>query len=616
MEHQAIYRKWRPTVFEDIVGQTHITKTLKNQILNNKIGHAYLFCGTRGTGKTTCAKVFSRAVNCLNPHDGSPCNECEICRGILDGSIMDVKEIDAASNNKVEDAREIIDDIRYVASTARYTVYIIDEVHMLSNSAFNALLKTLEEPPEHVIFILATTEAHKVPQTILSRCQRFDFKRIKPSDIILRMKEIAHGDGLSITDEAYATLAKLADGSMRDGLSILERIVSSCGNTITADDITATLGIADIDSIFNVVDAIIENNVDKILSIINSVLSDGKDLKIFIDNVIKHFRDLLVAKVSDHPDLLLDYSAEEMVKIKAQSEKLTFEKISNAASLLSEAQADAKWVKSPRVIYEMALIKLARPEFDSSPQALMDRLSMMEQNFKCGNIDNSLTERVNAIEERLKNGVTLQPEPTPEKKNEVKKPVSIKLYNPIPENELTADNPIVQTAKNWTNISRAMGNSAGYLKAALLNRQITIDADGIIMLFNRDEKCSKDIAKVYLTKLQQCFKKASGTDYRIKLAYRDELDDDLIDFWSLKSADTTESKQHENANDDVSVSPKMQEEDPLDTLMLNFPEIVEDSDESEFVGYNSLDDNFEQSSLVDDDHEEFLDANELSHEDD
>ncbi|MGN0149698.1 MAG: DNA polymerase III subunit gamma/tau [Clostridia bacterium] len=616
MEHQAIYRKWRPTIFEDIVGQTHITKTLKNQILNNKIGHAYLFCGTRGTGKTTCAKVFSRAVNCLNPHDGSPCNECEICRGILDGSIMDVKEIDAASNNKVEDAREIIDDIRYVASTARYTVYIIDEVHMLSNSAFNALLKTLEEPPEHVIFILATTEAHKVPQTILSRCQRFDFKRIKPSDIILRMKEIAHGDGLSITDEAYAMLAKLADGSMRDGLSILERIVSSCGNTITADDITATLGIADIDSIFNVVDAIIENNVDKILAIINSVLSDGKDLKVFIDNVIKHFRDLLVAKVSNQPDLLLDYSAEEMVKIKAQSEKLTFEKISNAASLLSEAQADAKWVKSPRVIYEMALIKLARPEFDSSPQALMDRLSMMEQNFKGGNIDNSLTERVNAIEEKLKNGVTLQPEPTPEKKNEVKKPVSIKLYNPIPENELTADNPIVQTAKNWTNISRAMGNSAGYLKAALLNRQITIDADGIIMLFNRDEKGSKDIAKVYLTKLQQCFKKASGTDYRIKLAYRDELDDDLIDFWSLKSADTNESKKQENAGDDVSVSPKHQEEDPLDTLMLNFPEIVEDSDESEFVGYNSLDDNFEQSSLVDDDHEEFLDANELSHEDD
>jgi DNA polymerase-3 subunit gamma/tau len=610
MEHQAIYRKWRPTVFEDIVGQTHITKTLKNQILTGKVGHAYLFCGTRGTGKTTCAKVFSRAVNCLNPHDGSPCNECEICRGIMDGSIMDVKEIDAASNNKVEDAREIIDDIRYVASTARYTVYIIDEVHMLTNSAFNALLKTLEEPPEHVIFILATTEAHKVPQTILSRCQRFDFKRIKPSDIILRMKEIAHGDGLNITDDAYALLAKLADGSMRDGLSILERVVSACGSTISADDITATLGISTLESVFNIVDAIIGNNVDNILSIIDSVLADGKDLKVFIDAIIKHFRDLLVAKVSNNPESLLDYSADELVKLKAQSEKLSFEKISNAASLLSEAQADAKWIKSPRVIYEMALIKLARPEIDSSPEALMDRLSSMEQNLKSGGVDTSVNERLNAIEEKLKNGVSVQAT-EPEKKNEVKKPVSVKLYNPISKDELNAENPIVQIAKNWTNISRAMCNAAGYLKAALLNRPITIDADGIILLFNRDEKGSRDIAKLYLEKLQQCFKKASGSDYKVKLAYRDELDDELVDFWSLKPTNS------ENANSDENQENMTQQTaDPLDSLMLNFGEIVEDVDESEFVGYNSLDDNFKQSSFADDDREEFLDENELSDEDD
>ena len=256
MAHQAIYRKWRPMVFEDIVGQGHITQTLKNQILNDKIGHAYLFCGTRGTGKTTCAKVLSRAVNCLNPHDGSPCNECEVCKGILDGSILDVKEIDAASNNGVDNIREIRDDVRYVSTNAKYTVYIIDEVHMLSTGAFNALLKTLEEPPEHVIFILATTEAHKVPQTILSRCQRFDFKRIKPSDIILRMKEIAHGDKLNISEDAYELLGRLADGSMRDGLSILERVVSACGNSITAENITATLGISTAESIFQITDAI------------------------------------------------------------------------------------------------------------------------------------------------------------------------------------------------------------------------------------------------------------------------------------------------------------------------------------------------------------------------
>lgn len=608
MEHQAIYRKWRPMVFEDIVGQTHITKTLKNQILTGRVGHAYLFCGTRGTGKTTCAKVFSRAVNCLNPQDGSPCNECEICRGIIDGSVMDVKEIDAASNNKVEDAREIIEDIRYVASTAKYTVYIIDEVHMLTNSAFNALLKTLEEPPEHVIFILATTEAHKVPQTILSRCQRFDFKRIKPSDIVLRMKEIAHGDGYDITDSAYELLARLADGSMRDGLSILERVISACGNTITSGDITATLGISTSDSLFNIVDAITANSADDILSALQSVISDGKDLKVFIDSLIKHFRDLLVVKVSEHPEELLDYSSEELVRLKSQAQKLTFEKLSNAASLLSEAQAEAKWLKSPRVIYEMALIKLARPEFDSTPQALMDRLSSMASNISSERTDASLAARVDALEEKLKNGVTVNASPAPAKKAEEKKTVSVRLYNPIPKDELTADNPIVQLAKNWANISRSINASAPYLKAALLNRSVTIDADGILLLFERDEKGAYGIAKLYLNKLQQCFKKVSGSDFRIKLAYRDELED-LPDYWSLKPSDTAaagEAASSENASAMSAGS------DPLDSVIYNFSEIVEDSDESEFVGYNSLEDNFEQSSLTDDDREEFLEENELS----
>ena len=324
MAHQAIYRKWRPMVFEDIVGQGHITQTLKNQILNDKIGHAYLFCGTRGTGKTTCAKVLSRAVNCLNPHDGSPCNECEVCKGILDGSILDVKEIDAASNNGVDNIREIRDDVRYVSTNAKYTVYIIDEVHMLSTGAFNALLKTLEEPPEHVIFILATTEAHKVPQTILSRCQRFDFKRIKPSDIILRMKEIAHGDKLNISEDAYELLGRLADGSMRDGLSILERVVSACGNSITAENITATLGISTAESIFQITDAIEKGDVNKIISVIDNVMSDGKDLRVFIDSLIKNFRDMLICKITEDSSAMLDYNAEDMVKLKALSEQNVF----------------------------------------------------------------------------------------------------------------------------------------------------------------------------------------------------------------------------------------------------------------------------------------------------
>ena len=614
MAHQAIYRKWRPMVFEDIVGQGHITQTLKNQILNDKIGHAYLFCGTRGTGKTTCAKVLSRAVNCLNPHDGSPCNECEVCKGILDGSILDVKEIDAASNNGVDNIREIRDDVRYVSTNAKYTVYIIDEVHMLSTGAFNALLKTLEEPPEHVIFILATTEAHKVPQTILSRCQRFDFKRIKPSDIILRMKEIAHGDKLNISEDAYELLGRLADGSMRDGLSILERVVSACGNSITAENITATLGISTAESIFQITDAIEKGDVNKIISVIDNIMSDGKDLRVFIDSLIKNFRDMLICKITEDSSAMLDYNAEDMVKLKALSDKMSFEKISHETSVLSDAQADTKWMKSPRIVYELALIKLARPEYDDSPSAVMDRLASLENKVKNGAVTDtsSLSERISNLEEKVKNGVTVQPTETVKKKEVTeKKKTSVRLYNPIPKEELTSDNPIVKVAKNWDNISRTMCNSAGYLKAALMNRNITIDSDGIILLFNPKEKGAYNIAAAYKDKMQVIFKRASGTDFAVKVAYENDIQEELIDFWNLPGGNG-------EVNEPIDVS-----DDPLDNLVANFGEIVENVDESEFTEYDSSKDNFSQSSLddnngEDDDNapEEFLEGKELSPEDD
>ena len=601
MEHQAIYRKWRPTVFEDIVGQNHITKTLKNQIINNKIGHAYLFCGTRGTGKTTCAKVFARAVNCLNPHDGSPCNECEVCRGILDGSIMDVKEIDAASNNGIDNIREIREDVRYVAANAKYTVYIIDEAHMISPPAFNALLKTLEEPPEHVIFILATTEAHILPQTILSRCQRFDFKRIKPEDIIRRMREIAHDDGLTISEGAYRMFARLADGSMRDGLSILERVVSGCGNMIDENDITSTLGISPMDAILDITDALIVGNVDKMLNAVNDIIADGRDLNVFMNSLIKHFRDLMICKVSSSPEELLDYSADDLVKIKSQSNKITFEKISNAVSLLSDAEADAKWVKSPRVIYELALIKLARPDTDSTPEALMDRLTAMESSTGT-KTDPAIERRLNAIEEKLKNGVvqTEETKKSEEKKEQPQKKPPIRLYNPIPENELNADHPFVKIAKNWNNIARSIGNSAPFLKGQLINREITIDADGIILLFNRDEQGSFGILKTFKERLQKAFEKASGSSCCVKLAFRDEIENNIVDFWAL---------DQKKSADDENVKPEYT--DPLDKLESNFKGIIENTDDTEFVNYNPKDESFEQSSF-EDDREEFLEENELS----
>ncbi len=605
MAHQAIYRKWRPMVFEDIVGQTHITRTLKNQITGGKIGHAYLFCGTRGTGKTTCAKVFSRAVNCLHPVDGSPCNECEICRGILDGSILDVKEIDAASNTGVDNIREIRDDVNYVSTAAKYTVYIIDEVHMLSPGAFNALLKTLEEPPEHVIFILATTEAHKVPQTILSRCQRFDFRRIKPSDIILRMKEIAHGEGFDITEDAYKMLARLADGSMRDGLSILERVVSAEGSSVTAESITSVLGISAADSIYKIIKAVADGDTETIISVIDGVLAEGKDLKVFMDSLVQNLRDMMLCKISDKSEDVLDLNAEDVVKLKALADRMSFEKISRAVTVLSDAASDAKWVRMPRVIYEVALIKISRPEFDSSPEALMDRLTSLEAKVAGGAVTDTapLERRIKKLEDKVKDGVTVKIEqnaPDDKPKPEEKKKVSARLYNPIPEYELTADHPLVKAARNWENISRIMIRSAGYLTAALRNRNITIDADGIILIFKNGE-FGANIAANYKDKLTQLFKRASGTDYIVKIAYENDLPDDLPDVWSLKPSEG-------GTSEDKPVS-----KDPIDNLVQNFGEIIEDADESEFVGYSAKDDDFSQSSFSDDDNdrEEFLEEDEL-----
>lgn len=567
MAYQALYRKWRPTVFEDVVGQEHITRTLQNQIETGKISHAYLFCGTRGTGKTTAAKIFSRAVNCLNPKNGSPCNECAVCKGISDGSIMDVYEIDAASNNGVDNIREIIDDSKYVATEAKYRVYIIDEVHMLSGGAFNALLKTLEEPPEHVIFILATTEAHKVPQTILSRCQRFDFKRIKPDDIIRRMREIAMGDGLSLTDDAYRLLAQLADGSMRDGLSILERCIAASGTSLTYDSVTAALGIAGNGPLFRMADCINAQDSQGILEIVSDLMNDGKDLHVFIDNLTEHYRNLLVCKVSKNPETLLNRDAEEIIKLKAQAEKTSYEKLSNAVAALSKARSEAKWVKEPRIIYELALLKLTKPELDASYDAILDRLS------EC--------------EEKIKEGITVNvaapTEPAPEKKPEPKKKQpSARLFVPVDVSSLTADTPVVSAARRWDKIAQAIAKKYPHVAAAVVGRQLTIDGEGIILIYRKNEMMLKRIAATFAKQIADVVRQASGTDFVIKTAFLEDIEDNIIDFWKIGG-----SQQNENAGSD----------DPIDVLQQKFPEIVEITDESEFVGYNPSDDNFTQSEM-------------------
>lgn len=356
MGYTALYRKFRPISFNEMVGQEHITKTLKNQILADRIGHAYLFSGGRGTGKTTSAKIMARAINCLHPHeDGEPCNECEICKAILEGSLTDVVEMDAASNNSVEDVRAIRDEVNFLPTVAKYRVYIIDEVHMLSTGAFNALLKTLEEPPEHVKFILATTEPQKLPATILSRCQRFDFKRISVEDIIKRLKIICNENKIKITEEALNMIAVLAEGALRDGISILERCSQDTDEEITEDVIRELVGLPQLNYIRELVECIIEKNVENAIKVMDVIINQGKDLDNFLWEIIKYVKDILVYKVTSKLDL---YTNEDIEFIKKLLDKISKEELLEIIYELSELSNAMKMSTQKNIIFQTGILKL------------------------------------------------------------------------------------------------------------------------------------------------------------------------------------------------------------------------------------------------------------------
>ena len=383
MAYTALYRKFRPTTFSEMVGQEHITKTLRNQIIAGRVGHAYLFNGGRGTGKTSAAKILARAINCLNPKDGEPCNECEICKGILSGSNTDVVEMDAASNNSVEDIRSIREEVNFLPTICKYRVYIIDEVHMLSTGAFNALLKTLEEPPEHVKFILATTEPQKLPATILSRCQRFDFKKISNKDIVKRLKEVCEKSEIEITEGALNTIAVLSEGAMRDALSILERCVQDGLKNINEDNIKDLVGIPKITYIQGMVDGILEYDIQKVLETLEAVINEGKDVTNLTWEIIKYAKDLLVYKTANKVEL---YSQEEAEKIKQLSEKASKERLLNLVYELSELQNDIKTSSQKLIIFQAGIIKLCNKQVGNSNEDLERRISELEKQIKTGSV--------------------------------------------------------------------------------------------------------------------------------------------------------------------------------------------------------------------------------------
>lgn len=382
MGYTALYRKFRPINFSEMVGQEHITRTLKNQIISNRVGHAYLFNGGRGTGKTSAAKILARAINCLNPKDGEPCNECEICKGAISGSLTDIVEMDAASNNSVEDIRSIREEVNFLPTKAKYRVYIIDEVHMLSTGAFNALLKTLEEPPEHVKFILATTEPQKLPATILSRCQRFDFKRISNEDIIKRLKIVCNESNIEISEGALNIIATLSEGAMRDALSILERCVQDGENKIDEDKIKDLVGIPKITFVHDITKAIIEYNIDDALKNVNKVLDDGKDITNLLWEIVKYIKDMLVYKACNKLEL---YSEEEIKDIQQLSKNVSKERLISLVYELSELENNIKWSTQKTIMFQAGIIKLCN-RLESNTGSLEERIEKIEKYLKSGNV--------------------------------------------------------------------------------------------------------------------------------------------------------------------------------------------------------------------------------------
>ncbi len=384
--HKALYREYRPLVFDDVIGQDHIIRTLKNQIKENSMSHAYLFCGTRGTGKTTTAKILSRAVNCQAGDQDHPCNQCPSCQSILYSSNLDVIEIDAASNNSVDDIRELRDTVKYTPANSKYKVYIIDEVHMLSQGAFNALLKTLEEPPSYVIFILATTEPNKIPATILSRCQRFDFKRVSVGDLIDRMRSICQSESIDIDEDALRIIARNGQGSVRDSLSILDKCLSFGGSSLTGDQVLDLLGGSDPGQLLEMAKAIIDADVCRSMEMIDDYFMWGKDLRLLVEDITDFFRSLMMVKIFGQASDLVDLTKDQVQEILGLAGGIDTEDIIRILTILSDLSEKLRFSTNQRMTLEIYIMKLASPAMDQSDQALAKRLEKIEKLVEDGRI--------------------------------------------------------------------------------------------------------------------------------------------------------------------------------------------------------------------------------------
>ena len=469
MSYTALYRKFRPDRFEDVKGQEHIVTTLRNQIKAQRIGHAYLFCGTRGTGKTSIAKIFAKAVNCENPVDGSPCRECRICKAIASGASMNVIEIDAASNNGVDNIREIVDEVSYSPAEGKYKVYIIDEVHMLSIGAFNALLKTLEEPPSYVIFILATTEAHKIPITILSRCQRYDFKRIAIDTITNRLRELMEIEQISVEDKALRYIAKSADGSFRDSLSLLDQCIAfHFGKELTYDMVLDVLGAVDTEVFGRLFEYVLDQDVAGCISLLEEIVMQGRELTQFITDFTWYLRNLLLVKTSDAETIedTVDISSENLERLKAEAEGVTQDTVMRYIRIFSELSGQIKYTAQKRILIEIALIKLCRPSMETDKESILDRVRVIEDKLEKGIVQAAPS----ATQTTLSQG-------TAQAGMEAKRP---QLPKAIPED-------IKMIVNKWPSV---VGETSMPMKQYLKSAKLSLGGDNKLMLVVEDGMAS------------------------------------------------------------------------------------------------------------------------------
>ncbi len=497
MSYQVLYRAWRPGTFSEIVGQDAVVKTLRRQVLTDRIAHAYLFCGTRGTGKTTASKVLAKAINCLAPVNGDPCGQCEVCRALQEESCMDVVEIDAASNNGVDEIRDLREKIKYPPSVTKYKVYIIDEVHMLSTGAFNALLKTLEEPPKHAVFILATTEPQKLPSTILSRCQRFDFHRISVETIVDRMMVVLGGIGREAEEDALYEIARAAEGAMRDALSLLDCCLSYTDGAVTLQLARDVLGTAGRAFMFDFADALIDFDTARSLMLINEMMNKGCDPQVFMRDTVAHLRALMLAGAVGDITALLEITPEDSARFVEQSKKIDSQRLARLMDLFMRAEPDMKWATRPRTVLELAAVRACHPESEK---------------------DASLSERMARMENMLANGVTVQAAPAAKKAEEKPKPVEEK-----PKAEPTKARPEITPPQEYLNALEKVGEETPSIRAALPSmRFVGFDGSTVTVEFSKKQMMHMKMLERKKTIFDGAFSDAFGQPVSIRFTLEGE----------------------------------------------------------------------------------------------